>query len=198
VVEALIGMGQVEEATALLEPFERQAQALGRMWALATGARTRALLLAAGGDMRAALDALSVSMDRHDQLLQPFEKGRTLLVQGGVLRRAKRKREAKASLEQAVQVFDRLGAALWSAKARSELERIGGRAPAPLGHTPTEERVANLVASGRTNREVAEALFISVNTVEANLKRIYRKLGVRSRAELAASYARGGASSATS
>lgn len=192
-VESLIGTGEVGEAAALLEPFERRARSLNRVWALATAARSRALLLAASGDLSRSLDQLSDSITWHDQLPEPFERGRTLLVRGSVLRRAKRKREAKASLEQALQTFDRLGAALWSGKARAELERIGGRAPAPLGLTPTEERVAELVAAGRTNREVAEALFMSVNTVEANLKRIYRKRGVRSRAELAASYARGSA-----
>jgi len=192
-VEALIGVGEVGEAAALLESFEGRARSLERIWALATAARSRALLLAVSGDLSASLDQLAVAITWHDRLPVPFERGRTLLARGSVLRRAKRKREAKASLEQALQTFDRLGAALWSKKARAELERIGGRAPAPLGLTPTEERVAELVAAGRTNREVAEALFMSVNTVEANLKRIYRKRGVRSRAELAATFARGAA-----
>ncbi|MGH2557282.1 MAG: ATP-binding protein [Actinomycetota bacterium] len=197
-IEALIGTGLVEEAAAILEPFEEQARSLGRIWALATAARSRALLLAASGDLPASLDQLTTSIAWHDRLADPFERARTLLVRGIVLRRAKRKREAKASLEQALGGFEGLGAALWSARTRGEMERIGGRAPAPLGLTPTEERVAELVAAGRTNREVAEALFMSVNTVEANLKRIYRKRGVRSRAELAATYARGGATPANS
>jgi DNA-binding CsgD family transcriptional regulator len=74
---------------------------------------------------------------------------------------------------------------LWTDKARAELARIGGRAPSSLDLTPSEARVAELVAAGGTNREVADALFVSVHTVEANLKRIYRKLGIRSRTELA-------------
>lgn len=82
-------------------------------------------------------------------------------------------------------MFDGLGAASWSDKARAELARIGGRAPSSLELTPSEARVAELVAAGSTNREVADALFISIHTVEANLKRIHRKLGIRSRTELA-------------
>jgi DNA-binding CsgD family transcriptional regulator len=89
-------------------------------------------------------------------------------------------------------VFDGLGARLWSERARAELGRIGGRAPAAPGVlTPTEERIAALVAAGGTYREVADALFISPKTVQWNLSNIYRKLGVRSRAELAARLAAG-------
>ncbi len=81
-----------------------------------------------------------------------------------------------------------LGAPLWAERTQAELRRIGLRPAAPLSLTPTEERVADLVATGHTNREVAQALFLSVHTVEDNLRRIYRKLGVRSRTELAAVY----------
>ena len=87
-----------------------------------------------------------------------------------------------------MEVFDGLGAALWADQTRAELARIGGRAPSSLALTPTENKVAALVALGGTNREVADALFVSVHTVEANLKRIYRKLGVRSRTELASKF----------
>ncbi|HEX2422693.1 MAG TPA: helix-turn-helix transcriptional regulator [Actinomycetota bacterium] len=87
-----------------------------------------------------------------------------------------------------MEVFDGLGAALWSERTRAELARIGGRAASSLTLTPTEARVAELVATGGTNREVADALFVSVHTIEANLKRIYRKLGIRSRTELASTF----------
>jgi DNA-binding CsgD family transcriptional regulator len=109
-------------------------------------------------------------------------------VAGEIHRRAKRKRLARTALEEAIEMFARLGAALWLEIARSELARIPGRrAGANAGTlTATERQVADLVSAGRTNREVAEALFLSVHTVEANLRRIYRKLGVRSRTELAA------------
>jgi len=105
-----------------------------------------------------------------------------------VERRAKRKREARDALSKAQEIFDALGAALWAEKARAELGRIGGRAPSSVDLTPTETRVAELVAAGGTNREVADALFLSVHTIEANLKRIYRKLGIRSRTELASTF----------
>ena len=82
-------------------------------------------------------------------------------------------------------MFEELGAALWAAKARAELASIGGRAPSSDELTPAEKRVAALVAEGQTNREVAAALFVTDHTVEFHLSRIYRKLGVRSRAELA-------------
>jgi DNA-binding CsgD family transcriptional regulator len=118
----------------------------------------------------------------------PFELGRTLLVAGHVTRRAKQKRPSREALEEAIALFGALGTPLWLAKARDELARVGGRAPSPFALTPTEEQVAHLVAAGRSNKEVADALFISVNTVEANLTRIYRKLGLRSRAALAAHF----------
>jgi DNA-binding CsgD family transcriptional regulator len=84
-----------------------------------------------------------------------------------------------------------MGARLWAGRARAELGRIGGRARSD-GLTPTEQRVADLVAEGRSNKEVADALFVSVRTVEANLTRVYAKLGIRSRTELAASRATSG------
>jgi DNA-binding CsgD family transcriptional regulator len=91
----------------------------------------------------------------------------------------------RESLDRSIEIFDRLGARLWSARARAELDRIGGR-PSVGELTPTETRVAELIARGLTYREAADALFISPKTVQWNLSKIYRKLGVRSRAELAA------------
>jgi len=102
-----------------------------------------------------------------------------------VLRRAKQKRAARQALSSALAIFERLPAPLWAAKTRSEIARIGGRQPSLGELTTTERRVAELVASGQTNKEVGAALFLSVGTVESALTRIYQKLGVRSRAELA-------------
>jgi DNA-binding NarL/FixJ family response regulator len=102
-----------------------------------------------------------------------------------VERRAKQKRAARSTLEQALAIFQTLGAPLWSQRAREDLARVGGAVPPPSGElTPTEQRIAQLVGEGKKNREVADALFISVKTVEANLSRIFHKLGVRSRTEL--------------
>jgi DNA-binding CsgD family transcriptional regulator len=187
-VEALVALGRLDEAETLLAPFEEAGRDLDRVWAIATGARSRALVLAARGDLDGALAAADEAVRVHEQLPLPFERARTLLVRGTVERRAKRKREARDTLTKALEVFDGLGAVLWADKTRAELARIGGRAPSSLELTPTEDRVAALVAAGNTNREVADALFISIHTVEANLKRIYRKLGVRSRTELASKF----------
>jgi DNA-binding NarL/FixJ family response regulator len=88
-------------------------------------------------------------------------------------------------LQEALAEFERLGASLWADRARGELARIAGRAPAPGRLTPVEERVATLVAQGCTNREVAATLYLSERTVEGHLSRVYAKLGVRSRVELA-------------
>ena len=94
----------------------------------------------------------------------------------------KRRREARATLEEALAVFERIGAALWAERARAELKRISGRAATPGALTPAEERVAALVAEGKTNREVAAALFLSDRTVEGHLSHIFGKLGIRHRA----------------
>ena len=91
---------------------------------------------------------------------------------------------ARELLERALVIFEAAGAVLWAERARGELERVGLRRAAPDQLTESERRVAELAASGLTNREVAAQLFMSPKTVEANLARAYRKLGIRSRAEL--------------
>ena len=153
--------------------------------------RGRALLSGARGDLRAAQAELERALELHDRLEEPFERARTLFVLGNVLRRGRKKRAAREALESALEVFARLGAVLWEAKAHAELARIGGRRPATGGLTPTEQRIAELIASGLTYRETADALFISPKTVQWNLSKIYRKLGIRSRAQLAATLAAG-------
>jgi DNA-binding CsgD family transcriptional regulator len=194
-VETLVALGRLDEAEALLVPFEETGEALERAWTRATGARCRALLVAGRGDLEGASAAADAALRHHEDLPLPFELGRTLLVSGTVERRAKRKKEARETLSRALDVFEGLGAALWADRTRAELARIGGRAPSSVDLTPTEDRVAALVATGRTNREVADELFVSVHTVEANLKRIYRKLGIRSRTELASRLSREGTGS---
>ena len=139
--------------------------------------------MAAKGDIVGARAELAEALPKHSDAQQPFELGRTLMVKGQVERRAKQKRVARSSLDEALRIFESLGAPLWAERARSELSRVGGPA-APGELTPTERQVAELVVEGLTNQEVAGALFMSVKTVEANLSRIYHKTGVGSRREL--------------
>ena len=122
---------------------------------------------------------------RHARVGQPFELARTTLALGDVQRRAKQKRVAAASLRSALTMFEALRAPLWAAKARASLARISGRTAA-VGLTESERQAVVLAMEGRTNREIAGSMFVSVRTVEANLSRAYGKLGVRSRRELRA------------
>ena len=184
-LEALIAVGELEEAERKLVPWEERARALDRSWALAITARCRALLLAARGDLEGAQAGFERALAEHARTQDPFQHARTLLAHGVTQRRAKQRGAARVTLEQALAIFERLGAPLWAEQARSELARIGGRAPSRGELTEAERRIAALVAEGRTNREVAAALFVTEHTVEGALTRAYRKLGVRSRAELA-------------
>jgi DNA-binding NarL/FixJ family response regulator len=115
-----------------------------------------------------------------------------MLALGQIQRRRRQKRAAAEALQEAVRTFDEIGTSLWAARARAELNRVAGSPAGDTDLTPSEQRVAELAASGMTNREVAAAMFISPKTVEANLARIYRKLGIRSRAELGQRIARAG------
>jgi DNA-binding NarL/FixJ family response regulator len=142
------------------------------------------MLLAAYGDLAAASSAAHVALLEHEQLPMPFEGARTQLLVGQLLRRQRRRDAATSTLREAYSVFARLGAELWMVRARAELERTNVAPGDATRLSPSEQRVAELAGSGMTNRDVAAALFISPKTVEANLARIYRKLGIHSRAEL--------------
>ena len=184
-IDALIELGNSVAAASLIDRLEQQGRRLNRAWALATAARCRGQLAAAEGDLAAARLALEVALVEHGRLPDPFELARTLLVLGNVCRRARQKRAARESLERSHQIFADLGAAMWASRAREELRRVAVYSPGADHLTSTELRVADLVTRGRTNKEIAQALFVSVKSVEANLTRIYSKLGVRSRTELA-------------
>jgi DNA-binding CsgD family transcriptional regulator len=185
-IEALVSLGRLDEAEKVVARLERQGLLRHRPWALATAARGRGLLCAARGDLPGARWLLEEALARHEEISQPFERARTLLVKGEVERRAKQKRAARSSFDEARGLFEALGAPLWERKASNELARVGGPGGSSLELTPTERRIAELVAEGWRNREVADTLFISVKTVEANLSRIFHKLGVRTRTELGA------------
>jgi DNA-binding CsgD family transcriptional regulator len=184
-IEALIELGQVGRARDLLDAFEVHGDPFVGVWTAATAARCRGLVRAAESDLGEAFLALEEALEHHDRLAEPFELGRTRLVLGVLQRRSKRRMGARESLRRALEVFDDLGAMLWSSKARAELDRIGGRVPDRWRLTHTERKVAELASIGRTNREIAASLYLSPKTVEVNLTRIYRKLGIRSRTELA-------------
>ena len=185
-IETLLALGELDESEALLGWLEERGRTLGRAWALAIAARGRALSAAARGDLDGAVEAVEEATAHHERLQQPLELGRTLLVRGSLERRRKERRLARATLERSHEIFDEIGATLWAQKARAEIGRIGGRTASRDQLTPSEQRIATLVAGGKTNKEVAQELFVAVHTVEAALTRIYGKLGVRSRGELAA------------
>jgi DNA-binding CsgD family transcriptional regulator len=183
-IEALVAVGDLDEAWIQLEWLDEAGRRLGTPWPLAMGARCRGLLQAAEGDLAAALASCERALEVHERMPSPFERARTLLIYGAMLRRVKRRKAAREAIEAALSIFEALPARVWAANARAELARIGGRASSN-GLTEGERRIAELVATGKSNKEVAAALFLSVNTIEDALKRVYRKLEVHSRTELA-------------
>jgi DNA-binding CsgD family transcriptional regulator len=186
--EALIELGDHDRAETAIRLLDGRARATGRVPPLAIAAWARAQLAAARGELDAAADALDEALAHHEQVTVPFDQARTLLALGRLQRRRKQRKAARESLERALGIFEELGAPLWAGKTRAELERTHLR-EAPLELTPSEEQVARLAAAGLRNREIAERLFVSPKTVEANLGRAYRKLGIRSRAQLGAAMA---------
>jgi len=190
-VDALVELGRLDEAGELLDWYEGNAVRLGRRGATASSRRCRGLLAAARGALDEALADFQAALADHDAVALPFDRARTLLVYGAALRRAKRKADARDRLEESAAAFEELSATAFAERARAELARIGGRRRSEGGLTATERQIAGLVAEGRSNKEVAAALFVTVKTVEANLSRIYAKLGLRSRADLARHIAAG-------
>jgi DNA-binding CsgD family transcriptional regulator len=184
-IESLIRLGDLGAAEALLVSLEERAQGLDRAWALASAGRCRALLMSARGDHEAAYAALRLAFAAHERLEMPAELARTHLAAGEVARRARRKVAARDHVTAALGLFTRLGAAPWAERARAELARLGTSRHGGPGLTEAERQVAALVAAGHTNREVAAELYMGLRTVEAHLSAVYRKLGVRSRSELA-------------
>jgi DNA-binding CsgD family transcriptional regulator len=186
-IESLVSIGDLPAAERLLALLDERAA--GSDTALhAFADRGRGLLYAAHGDLEPAIAALEAAAfePRPPQEANPFELARTLQLLGTVLRKAQHKRAARETLERSLAIFEALGARLWAEKARSELRRIGGRIASDSELSETERQIVELVVAGRKNREVAEALSLSPNTIAWNLSKIYRKLGVRSRTELAA------------
>jgi DNA-binding CsgD family transcriptional regulator len=185
-IETLVGLGEIEEAVELTAELEEYGRRLDRPWGLATAARSAALVASARGEIDEALEFAERALSEHERLDWPLERARTLLVTGGILRRLGKRRDAAATLAQARSAFATLRNPVWLARVEAEERRLGGRRGRGDDElTPTEERVAELAGQGLRNAEIAAQLYVTSKTVEATLSRVYRKLGVRSRTELA-------------
>jgi DNA-binding CsgD family transcriptional regulator len=186
-VEALVAAGEREEAERTLERLAADAARTRGAWAQAVAGRGRGLLAADEG-FEAHFERALAS---HERTPQPFERARTELLLGERRRRAGRRAEGREPLRRALEAFEQLGARPWADRARRELAGAGGVAEQPKAAPKTAEltgqewRIALLVAQGLTNREAGAALFLSPKTIEHHLSGIYKKLGVRSRTQLA-------------
>ncbi len=186
-VDALLRTGQRAEAETAASVYERAAQAKGQPWALARAARARGLVAEDDGEARRCFER---ALETHAATLDRFETGRTRLAYGERLRRAGRRVDARAQLRPALDDFEELGAERWAERAAAELAATGesvhrrGADPRSL-LTAQELQVSMLLVEGRTTREAAAALFLSPKTVEYHLRKVYTKLDLRSRAELA-------------
>jgi DNA-binding CsgD family transcriptional regulator len=182
--EAMVALSRFDDAEPLIEALEHNGAVHDRPWMLAAGARCRAMWLAAKGDVDAALESANRAMAEHDRTPMRFERARTLLLLGKLQRRRRLKDAASKTLAEALVEFEEVGAPWWAEHVRTELARTNVRPNSAVKLTPSERRVADLAASGMTNRDIAATLFIGIKTVEHNLSRVYAKLGIRSRAEL--------------
>jgi DNA-binding CsgD family transcriptional regulator len=183
-VEAMIALGHVSEAGPLIDALEDNGRRLDRPWAVAVGARCRSMWLAARGEVDAATRMAQQAMAAHDRLPMPFERARTQLLVGQLQRSQGLKEAAADTFSEALRAFEHMGTPLWATRARDELAATNSIPTEHVRLTSPEQDVAELAASGMTNRDVAATLSVSLKTVEANLTRIYRKLGINSRVEL--------------
>jgi DNA-binding NarL/FixJ family response regulator len=186
-IEACVGCGDLDAAAAAFERLHLRHERLPRPWTTLGLARCRVLLDGARGtDTAPALAQLAEARAQVRADILPMDQARCLLIAGVAHRRARRRRQSREDLVAAAEGFRAIGALAFADRAETELARIGGRQSAPRGLTATEEMVARLAAAGRTNRVIADELFLSPKTVEANLARAYTKLGISSRAQLSA------------
>jgi DNA-binding CsgD family transcriptional regulator len=185
-IEAAAISGSHADAELMLDRLQRQAEMLDSRWARAAAQRGRATLLGVEGDAREGLAVAISSAEAFEQLTLPTEAGWSALVAGRLARRAGERTLAREWLQRSIDLLEPRGCAGFVAQARNELTRLSGRRASQDDLTDAERHVAELAATGMSNSEIAAAAFLSVKTVEAHLSRVYRKLGVRSRAELAA------------
>lgn len=198
---ALVVSGRLDEADRFLRPREDRAAAVGHLSTTARLAYARGRWHGQHGDLDAARERFTTAIDLIGRLPYPYDLARANFAYGQTLRRAGRRAEADAVLSTAREQFATLGAATYVSRCDRELAAGGVNTPRasdarPDVLTPQESAVAALVALGRTNKEVAAELYVSVKTVQYHLTRIYAKLGVRSRSQLAAQWVpRAGATS---
>ncbi|HET6869700.1 MAG TPA: LuxR C-terminal-related transcriptional regulator [Solirubrobacteraceae bacterium] len=185
-VEALVELHELDNANAVTARLDTLSEQQQHPWGLLTARRCRALIsLAAPQYDEAAANEFKVVATSYGRLGLDFDQARSLLAVGTAQRRLKQWGAARRSLEEAVETFDQIGSMGWGERARSELDRVGARRPGREGQlTPSEKHVAELAAAGHSNKQIAQALFITIKTVEGHLSRAYAKLGVTSRAQL--------------
>ena len=185
-VEALIEIGESGEAEAVVGRLHRLAEQQEHPWGLVTAERCAALQKLALRYDEDAARRLGQAAEEYGVLGLHFERARSLLTIGRAQRRHRKWAASRRSLAEASAAFEELGSSGWAEEARSELARVGARRPrAPGELRPSEQRVVELAAQGLSNKEIAAALYVTVNTVEVHLARAYATLGVRSRAQLA-------------
>jgi DNA-binding CsgD family transcriptional regulator len=184
--EALVAVGRLAGAGDAAERYVARATAAGNAMLLPNALRARAIVAGAEQRLDDAITAIEAALEAHRVVEVPFDRGRTWLAAGHLRRRVGERRAAREALESARDTFAKLGAPLWQRRADDALRSLPIRRRGDDALTAAESRVAALAAEGRSNREIAGALFVSVKTVEATLSRVYAKLGVRSRAGLAA------------
>jgi DNA-binding CsgD family transcriptional regulator len=186
-VDALLRLGEGEEAARTAAAYGAGAEAKGQPWALARAARSRGLVAPADAEADRCFER---ALELHEATLDVFETARTRLAYGERLRREGRRVDARSQLRPALETFEELGASRWGERAAAELAATGesvrrrGADPRSL-LTAQELQVSLLLVEGRTTRETAAALFLSPKTVEYHLRKVYTKLDVRSRSELA-------------
>ncbi len=185
-IEAASRAGKSEQAKPVLEQLMERTEASGTEWALATHARSRALL----GDAEEAEALYLEAIERLVPTPLQFEVARTRMLFGEWLRRQRRQRDARDQLRRANELFLEFGMMGFADRTASELRATGEpvqkrMVDTRLGLTPQEARIATLAAHGSTNQEIAEQMFISSATVEYHLWKVYRKLGIKSRTQIA-------------
>ncbi|WP_218010000.1 helix-turn-helix transcriptional regulator, partial [Actinomadura kijaniata] len=187
-VEAAVRLGRPDRARPALDRFAAWARAGEQAWALGVLARCEGLLADAE-------EPFAEAVRRHERATRPFERARTELLYGEWLRRHRRRSDARGPLRSALEIFERLRAAPWAERARTELRATGEHGGAPAAErataadlldrlTPQERQVVVLAAEGISSREIAAQLFLSPRTVEYHLYKAYPKLGISSRREL--------------